>query len=209
MRAVRRDALALCLAALFASSARADNALALQDLAGRPVALAPTADRALVIHFWATWCPSCKDELGDLDAAVRACGNVEVVAVNVAEDPQDVAKWLAERPLAMRVLIDPDGDAWRASGGREMPANAIWANGQRTWSFGPSSVAVWRERLAALGCRIASTDVAPRQNTAAPPPDTVACVPRRLHRDGRVGERWLEVPAVGRSGGAPLPGFLE
>ena len=32
---------------------------------------------------------------------------------------------------------------------------------------------------------------------------------RHLRRDGRVGERFLEVPAVGQLGGAPLPGFLE
>ena len=170
MCAARRVATLLSVAALFAMSARAaEDALALVDLEGRSVALAPAADRALVLHFWATWCPSCKGELGDLDLAVRACSNVDVVAVNVGEDPKEVAAWLAARPLAMRVLIDPDGKAWRSSGGREVPANAIWANGQRSWSFGPSSAAAWSERLAALGCKVAGHEGPPRQNTAAQP----------------------------------------
>jgi len=169
MRAAVRIATLFGVAALLATSARAADEIALVDLDGRPVTLAPAADRALVLHFWATWCPSCKGELGDLDAAVRACSNVDVVAVNVGEDPKEVAEWLAARPLAMRVLIDPGGKAWRASGGREMPANAIWANGERSWSFGPSSVAAWSERLAALGCKVAGRDESPRQNTAAQP----------------------------------------
>lgn len=169
MRAAVRIATLLGVAALFATAARAGDEIALVDLDGRPVTLAPVADRALVLHFWATWCPSCKGELGDLDAAARACSNVDVVAVNVGEDPNEVREWLAARPLAMRVLIDPGGKAWRASGGREMPANAIWANGERNWSFGPSSVAVWNERLAALGCKVAGREASPRQNTAAQP----------------------------------------
>ena len=169
MRAANRIATLLSVAALFATAARAGDEIALVDLDGRPVALAPAADRALVLHFWATWCPSCKGELGDLDAAARACGKVDIVAVNVGEDPKEVAAWLAARPLAMRVLIDPGGKAWRASGGREMPANAIWANGERSWSFGPSSAAAWSERLAALGCKVAGREESPRQNTAAQP----------------------------------------
>jgi thiol-disulfide isomerase/thioredoxin len=157
MPSLRGVAISVCIAALLAAPARgAVDALALVDLEGRPFALAPTPDRALVIHFWATWCPSCKGELGDLDAAVRSCGDVDVVAVNVAEDAEQVAAWLADRPLAMRVLIDPSGKAWRASGGREMPANLIWSGAQQRWTFGPSSVAQWRERLAALGCKVAT-----------------------------------------------------
>jgi thiol-disulfide isomerase/thioredoxin len=156
MHRLRDLALAVGVAVLVAAPARGDGALALVDLEGRPVALAPTPNRALVIHFWATWCPSCKGELGDLDEAVRSCSDVDVVAVNVAEDAEQVSAWLADRPLAMRVLIDPNGKAWRASGGREMPANLIWSGAQQSWTFGPSSVAQWRERLAALGCKVAA-----------------------------------------------------
>jgi thiol-disulfide isomerase/thioredoxin len=157
VRALRGAALALGVA-LLASPVRGDEALALVDLDGHPVALAPAAGRPLVVHFWATWCPSCRDELGDLDAAAQACGGVDVVAVDVAEPPAEVAKWLAEHPLRLRVLIDRDGAAWRTSGGRELPANAIWSGDRRSWSFGPSSAAAWRERLAGLGCKLARAE---------------------------------------------------
>jgi hypothetical protein len=80
------------------------------------------------------------------------------VAVDVAEDAGEVTEWLRERSLGLRVLVDPDGKAWRRSGGREMPANLIWTQAGATWALGPSSAAQWRERLAGLGCAAAFLD---------------------------------------------------
>jgi thiol-disulfide isomerase/thioredoxin len=142
---------ALLAIVLLARAAQAEP-LALVDLEGRPAPVAPAPDGAVVAHFWATWCPSCRDELPVLDRAAAACPGIEVIAVDVGEDRDEVAAYLAERPLALRVLRDPDGRAWRASGGREMPANLIWNAAGRRWALGPSSAAQWRERFAALGC---------------------------------------------------------
>lgn len=137
-----------------AAAARAGEPLALTDLDGRPVALAPALGGSLVVHFWATWCPSCKEELAELDRAAGACNGtrVEVVAVDAGEDADTVRRWLADRPLRLRLLLDPDGRAWRKSGGREMPANLVWTPDGQRWTFGPSREAVWRERLGELGC---------------------------------------------------------
>ena len=150
------------LALAWAAPAAAADPLALVDLAGQPVALAPAPGGALVVHFWATWCPSCLQELGDLERAAGACrgGAVEVVAVDVGEKAGEITEFLSKRPLALRVLIDPRARAWRESGGREMPANLIWTPERRTWALGPSTEAQWRDRLAALGC--SATGAAPR-----------------------------------------------
>jgi len=155
---------------LLALDVRAQEPLALRDLEGRAVSLAPAPGGALVAHFWATWCTSCKHELPELDRAARACAgsSVEVVAVNVAEDADAVAGWLRERPLTLGVLRDPDGKAWRRSGGREMPANLIWTRDGVAWALGPSSEAQWSERLGALGCSAAAPEV--RFLDAADPP---------------------------------------
>jgi thiol-disulfide isomerase/thioredoxin len=150
---VRVAWLALALALDVAAAARAAEPLALADLAGKPVALAPATGTAVVAHFWATWCPSCREELGVLARAARGCGtNVEVVAIDVGEDAAAVSAYLAQQPLALRVLLDPTGRAWRGSGGRELPATLFWSGGERTWALGALSEAQWDERLAALGC---------------------------------------------------------
>jgi len=153
-----------------AFEARAADSLRLEDLEGTAVELAPAAGGALVIHFWATWCPSCKHELGALDRAARGCdaARVAVVAVDVGEKPSTVREYLAESPLALRVLLDRGGKAWRKGGGREMPANWIWTPTSRSWLFGPSSEADWRSRLGALGCASAGAAQSPQEISAAP-----------------------------------------
>jgi thiol-disulfide isomerase/thioredoxin len=147
--------------ALLAAGPAVGESLQLESLDGSAVTLAAPPGVALVVHFWATWCPSCRGELSDLDRAARACDGrtTQVVAVDVGEDAATVRAFLGERqPLALPVLLDRDGRVWRRSGGREMPANLIWTAAGRSWSFGPSSAQAWRDRLTGLGCA-ASPDV--------------------------------------------------
>lgn len=153
MRAV---ALAILLAA---SAAHAAETLHFETLDGNVVEVRDGDADAIVLHFWATWCPSCKEELGALDRAAAGCdpARVRVVAVDVGEPAEDVRRWLADRPLALPVWVDASAKAWRSGGGREMPANWIWSGAERRWSFGPSTESAWRERLEALGCAATGT----------------------------------------------------
>ena len=151
-----------------ALEARAVDSLLVEDIEGSTVELAPAAGGALVIHFWATWCPSCNHERGALDRAARGCdaARVAVLAVDVGEEPATVREYLAESPLALRVLLDRGGKTWRKGGGREMPANWIWTPTSRSWTFGPSSEAEWRARFTALGCASSGAAQSPQETTA-------------------------------------------
>ena len=107
-----------------------------------------------VLHFWASWCPDCIEELPNLDLAAKGCdpSRVRVVAVNVGEDAELVRRFIAEHALRLPVLIDPHGKASRKAGLWGLPSNLLWtAEGERT-SAGPSSAKRWRNRLAELGC---------------------------------------------------------
>jgi thiol-disulfide isomerase/thioredoxin len=128
--------------------------LALANLEGRQVELAlRPGDSALVVHFWATWCPECVTELPALAAAARACagGPVRVVAVNAGESAEDVARWRAAHAFDLPVLRDPDGKVWRRFA-RGLPANLIWTRIEQRTDTGLRSEAKWRETLASLGC---------------------------------------------------------
>ncbi len=108
----------------------------------------------VVLHFWATWCPECAEELPSLADAARACdpARVRVLAVNAGEAPELVKAYLAEHALALPVLLDPGGRAWRQAGFFGLPSNLIWTAQGVTTSSGPSSAERWRERFAGLGC---------------------------------------------------------
>jgi peroxiredoxin len=117
----------------------------------------------LVLHFWATWCPECVEELPDLEQAAKACdpARVRVIAINSGEDAERVRRYIAEHALAIPVLLDSSGKAWRKAGLWGLPSNLVWtAEGQST-SAGPTSPKLWRQRLAGLGCDGAAPPVDP------------------------------------------------
>jgi cytochrome c biogenesis protein CcmG/thiol:disulfide interchange protein DsbE len=88
---------------------------ALPDLAGRRVALEDLRGKAVLLNFWATWCPPCRAELPELQAtwlAHQDCLDV----VGITEDSgsaAEVAEFAREHGVGYRLLID-DGSAGRA-----------------------------------------------------------------------------------------------
>ena len=150
----RRLACAAALALLAASSP--PERLALRTLDGAPIEIAREPDEtALVLHFWASWCPDCAEELPALEQGARACGaqsRVRVLAVNVGDTAEEARRFASEHGLLLPVLLDEGGRVWRAAGLLGLPANLVWTSGGVQASEGPRSAARWREELAALGC---------------------------------------------------------
>jgi len=126
---------------------------------GETVALAPREGRALVVHFWATWCSSCVEEVPELVRAAAGCaGTVDVALVDVGEEWDDVHRFAAEHALAAPMLRDPKGKVWREhAGGWGLPANLLWTEAARQRELGSKSPAQWRETLARLGCAQSAT----------------------------------------------------
>ena len=149
----------VALFALFAAPALAspETALTFVDARGAPVEIrtVPQADRALLLHFWASWCPDCAEDLVHLDEAASGCERVRVVAVNAGDSQAQVDAFLARRPLRLDVLRDPNGEVWRRLDGRGLPANVYWSQRGRSADLGPKTGAQWRARLAELGCSAA------------------------------------------------------
>jgi thiol-disulfide isomerase/thioredoxin len=139
-----------------------EGALRVETLAGEAVvlALAPE-ERALLVHFFATWCPECVEELPALARALGPCAaaGVRVAVVNVGEDRDEIERFLAERGLRLPVLRDPRGRAWREVSGAGLPMNLVWTRDGRRVRPGPE--ADWPASLEALGCPSAPGETAP------------------------------------------------
>ena len=140
--------------AILLLGAAGEPSLDFETLAGERVRVALETDAALVVHFWAIWCPECTDELAALDRAATRCarGPVRVVAVNVGDAPVAIERFLGERPLRLPVLRDPEGDVWRRAVGRGLPANLVVTREGRRTELGPRDVKGWEGLLAELGC---------------------------------------------------------
>jgi len=102
-------------------------AFALEDLAGASVALPALKGRAVVVHFFATWCEPCREEFPALDrlaARAREHG-VRVVAISVAEPPIRVRRFIEQMPVTFPVLLDQDRAVAKAWDVAALPSTFI------------------------------------------------------------------------------------
>lgn len=91
---------------------------------GKSVSTSEYRGKILVITRFATWCPPCKIELGELQKRVwepMKDRGVMVVAVSSGEDPQTVASYVEREGLTFPVLVDPSGEFARGVGGNSIP----------------------------------------------------------------------------------------
>jgi thiol-disulfide isomerase/thioredoxin len=83
----------------------------LDMLDGRRFHLADHKGRVIVLEFWASWCGPCLQAMPLVDAVVRefADRNVELVAVNLEEQMEQVKSMLERQKLKIPVAFDRDG----------------------------------------------------------------------------------------------------
>ena len=78
----------------------------------------------MLIEFWATWCPNCRELMPTLlDAEKKYGQRVKFVALAVAinQSPEKVRRFLAAHPLPHETLYDTDG---KAAGAFDAPATS-------------------------------------------------------------------------------------
>ncbi|MFT7859518.1 MAG: redoxin family protein [Sulfurimonas sp.] len=65
-------------------------------------------DKPLLVHFWATWCPTCKLEADNIDRLSNYY-NVITIAVNSGSD-YEINNYLKEHDLNFKVVNDKNSD---------------------------------------------------------------------------------------------------
>jgi thiol-disulfide isomerase/thioredoxin len=62
--------------------------------------------KIIVVNFWATWCPPCREEMPELSLLHREYENKNVVVLGIAEDELDlVQEYLQSSPVTYPVFI--------------------------------------------------------------------------------------------------------
>ena len=147
----------------------ATPALALRDPAGKPHKLADYRGKVVVVNFWATWCPPCREEMPSMQALrMELAGKgFEVLAVNLMESSERIAAFRDSELIDLPVLMDRDGAAAKRWKVGMLPASFVIDRkgairyqlvGEAAWT-GPK-VAPLIERLLGAGANSQSASTA-------------------------------------------------
>jgi len=83
---------------------------ALEDLDGKVHRLSDLRGKPVIVNFWATWCPPCREEMPSMQRAWERLepAGVVLLAINVGEDPDRVFQFTANYPVEFPLLFDRD-----------------------------------------------------------------------------------------------------
>jgi len=98
------------------------------DRAGAKTDLTKEKDRLLIVHFWATWCPPCVEEIPALSKfweKYKKRGDVTLYAISVDKDWKTVDEFLKKTPSTLPLFHDPDAATAKRFGSFQYPETYI------------------------------------------------------------------------------------
>ncbi len=82
----------------------------LQDLEGNTITLSDLRGRPIMLNFWATWCPPCRDEMPLIQQIYEEWTgkppSVVVLTIDMGESQATVERFMQSQGLSMPVLLD-------------------------------------------------------------------------------------------------------
>jgi cytochrome c biogenesis protein CcmG/thiol:disulfide interchange protein DsbE len=81
-----------------------------EDVFGNPVRLSQFRGQPVWLMFWGSWCPPCRAEFPDIQAAYAELEprGLRMLGVSMRESPVDAAAYAAANGATFLVLSDPD-----------------------------------------------------------------------------------------------------
>lgn len=105
----------------------------LADINGGRVRLSEAAaDRPVLLAFWASWCGYCRKEIPKVQALrdQYSPDKLEILAVNIQEDPVAVKRFVQKAGIRYRVLTDADGEVANNYGINGIPLFVLVSKGR-------------------------------------------------------------------------------
>lgn len=106
------------------------------DNEGRATTLGPKLEPVSLVHFWATWCPPCREEIPSLQRLARDFSqyrDFEIVMVAVADETDKAKVFLGD--WGTMALYDPNWDVANRYGTSKLPETYLVVHGEVVKKF--------------------------------------------------------------------------
>ena len=100
----------------------------LKDLAGNPVQLSTLKGKVVLVNFWATWCPPCREEIPSMVKMNQAMQGkpFQLLAISIDEGGKDaVADFFKKGGVTLPALLDTDGAIAKRYGTTGVPETFV------------------------------------------------------------------------------------
>lgn len=99
----------------------------IRDLQGKEVTLSQFKGKVVMLNFWATWCPPCREEMPSMDALYQKFKGKDLVilAASIDEDPKTVSEFMKKNNYIMPAYHDPEKKAGSVYGITGVPETFI------------------------------------------------------------------------------------
>jgi thiol-disulfide isomerase/thioredoxin len=93
----------------------------LNDIDGEKFELNTTKGHWVFLHFWASWCGPCREEMPAVQKLSEAMQgqNFQIIMINTAEDEDTIFEFLGTLNIELNSLMDVDGvvtETWKPRG---------------------------------------------------------------------------------------------
>jgi len=98
----------------------------LSDLSGREVSLDQFRGKIVMLDFWATWCGPCRLSMPMLERLQKEYPkDMALLAINLAEPPDEVRSYVQRQNISSTVLLDQDGKVGEVYRSESIPMQVL------------------------------------------------------------------------------------
>jgi len=98
-----------------------------KDLEGKDVKLSALKGSVILVNFWATWCPPCKEEIPSMIKLNKAMAgkSFRMLAISIDEGGKDAVQKFFKGNNDLPTCLDPDGKVSQLYGTTGVPETFI------------------------------------------------------------------------------------